>query len=364
VPGRRWYGAAAGRHARAAAEGGIGVKVVAITGPGQVELVERPDPSPRADWAVVRVHVAPMCTEYKAFREGRASDALGHEAAGEVVAVAGPGPVREGDRVVVLPQALCGRCELCRSGEYIYCREAPDARTATGSPTGTATFAQYVVKQQALLVPIPPGLAAEHAALACCGLGPTFGALRRLGVDATDTVVITGMGPVGLGGVVGARARGARVLAVEGNPYRARLALELGAEAVVDPADPDAARRLRELTGGGGPDKGIECSGSPQAQRLLVEAVRPRGAVALIGEGAELTVHVSRDLLRKGLTLHGCWHYNLADAPRLLGLIARLAPTGILDRLITHAFPMSRVREAWELQRTGQCGKVLLYPWA
>jgi L-iditol 2-dehydrogenase len=166
---------------------------------------------------------------------------------------------------------------------------------------------------------------------------------------------------VGLGGVIGGVAAGARVIGVESQPYRARLALALGAEAVVDPSDPEAAARIRDLTGGGA-DRGIDCSGSAQGQRLLIDAMRRRGHLAFIGEGGDLTVHVSRDLLRKGLTLHGHWHYNLADAPALLGLIGRLGPA--LDRCITHTFPMGRFREAWDLQAAGHCGKVLLEPWA
>src|ERR1051326_1036994 len=86
--------------------------------PGRVEV---PDPQPKEDWAVVKVHVAPMCTEYKSFVSGQKVEQLGHEAAGEVVAVAQPGRVRLGDRVVVMPVYPCGKCPLCISGDYIHC---------------------------------------------------------------------------------------------------------------------------------------------------------------------------------------------------------------------------------------------------
>jgi threonine dehydrogenase-like Zn-dependent dehydrogenase len=328
------------------------LKIVAITAPGTASLIEQPDPAPRDDFAVVRVDVAPTCTEYKQFFGGGTAAGLGHEAAGEVVAVARPGRVRPGDRVVVMPQTGCGRCAPCLSGAYIHCQQAP--------AVATPTYAQYVLKQDWLLVPVPPGMALRHAALACCGLGPTFGALRRMGLRPADTLVITGLGPVGLGGVIGGVAAGARVIGVESQPYRARLALDLGAEAVVDPTQPDAAAHIRDRTGGGA-DRGVDCSGSPQGQRLLIDAVRRLGHVAFIGEGGDLTLHVSRDLLRKGLTLHGSWHYNLSEAPALLGWIGRLAP--VLDRFITHVLPMERFREAWAVQARGDCGKVLLEPW-
>lgn len=336
------------------------MKVVAITGPEQVQLVDRPDPVARGEFAVVRVHVTPICTEYKAFRDGHGGDTLGHEAAGEVVEIGRPGPLHVGDRVVVMPQAACGVCPVCCAGDYIHCEQAPNMREATGNTSGSATYAQYLVKQDRLLIPIPDDLSYRHAGLACCGLGPTFGALRRMNVQTPDTVVITGMGPVGLGGVINATARGARVIAVESQPYRAALARALGAEAVVDPTDPTALLQIRALCGGAGPEAGVDCSGSPAAARLLIDAVRRRGQVAFIGEGGDLSMHVGRDLLRKGLTLHGCWHYNLTEAPRLLQHIRRQSAK--LETFITHTFPMAEVERAWRLQWTGDCGKVLLTP--
>jgi len=73
-------------------------------------------------------------------------------------------------------------------------------------------------------------------------------------------------------------------------------------------------------------------------------------------------VHVSNDLIRKGITIHGQWHFNLGEYPRIFEVIRRAAP--LLDRLVTHKFPMSKVEDAWKLQMTGECGKVVLDPWA
>jgi threonine dehydrogenase-like Zn-dependent dehydrogenase len=333
---------------------------VEITGERQVAVVDRPKPKAAEDMVVVRITVAPMCTEYKAYRAGHKVTNLGHEAAGEVVEVAQPGRVRVGDRVVVMPLYACGACPLCLSGDYIHCRRSVDVAAVTGTPWGTATYAEYLVKSDWMLLPIPEDLETRHAAMACCGLGPTFGAMQRLRVDAFDTVLITGMGPVGLGGVINGVYRGARVIAVESHPYRAKLAGELGAAAVLDPGDPGARQKILDLTGGVGVDKAIDCSGAAAAQRLLIDATRRRGQVAFVGEGGEVSLHVSNDMLRKGLTLHGSWHFNLADAPRLMQAIRAVRDR--IDRLVTHTFPLDRVQEAFELQLTGECGKVLLLP--
>jgi len=337
------------------------VKVVRITGKRKAELVDRPEPKPSADFVVVKVHVAPMCTEYKAFDAGTQLDGLGHEAVGEVVEVAQPGKVCVGDRVVVMPQYPCGKCRLCISGDYVYCRDVVDPLALCGCEAGTATYSQYVLKQDWLLVPIPDDISYEHAGMACCGLGPTFGAMNLIEVDAFDTVLVTGMGPVGLGGLINAGYRGARVIAVECHPYRARLARALGAMAVIHPADEDALDKILGLTGGVGVDKGVECAGAAPAQRLLIDAARPKAKVAFVGEAGELTIAVSDEMLRKGLTLVGSWHWNLSDAPRMIDIIR--ASSEKLDVQITHKFPMSRVQEAFELQLSGDCGKVLLYPW-
>ena len=336
------------------------MKNVTITGARSAAVADVPIPRAALDFAVVKVLAAPMCTEYKAYAKGQTSVGLGHEAAGEVVEVAGHSRVSPGDRVVVMPQYPCGRCALCLAGDYIHCEHCVDPLALTGNTAGTATYAQYVIKQDWLLVPVPDDVPIDHAAMAGCGLGPTFGAMQAMTVDRFDTVAITGMGPVGLGGVINGVYRGARVIAVESHPYRARLARELGASEVLDPND-DVLERLLEATGGTGIDAGIDCTGVPAAQRLLVDAVRRRGRVAFVGEGGEVPVHASRDMIRKGITLHGSWHYNLADSPRLMRIVREAGPQ--LEKLITHRFPIDRVSDAWELQLTGECGKVVLKPW-
>ena len=154
---------------------------------------------------LVKVHAVPLCTEYKGWLSGK--EYQGHEAAGEVVEVAQPGKVKVGDRVVVMPGAPCGKCALCISGEYIHCQHWYDHHEFSGLAHEGDTHVQYLIKQDWLLAPIPDGMSYELASLACCGLGPTFGAMENMNVSASDTVLITGAGPVGLGGVVNAKYR-------------------------------------------------------------------------------------------------------------------------------------------------------------
>jgi len=338
------------------------MRVVAITGPQQCQLVDKPDLKATDDFVAVKILAAPMCTEYKLYKSGtgpgKVNDCLGHEAAGEVVEVGRPGKHKVGDKVVAMPLYACGKCELCVTGDYIHCQKGAWPKGGLGA----ATYAQYLLKPDWMLLPVPADIPLHHAAMTCCGLGPTFGAMQRMSVDAFDTVLITGMGPVGLGGVINATFRGARVIAVESQPYRQELARKLGAALVVDPTDPKAAlQTIRDFTVGRGVDKAVDCTGVPAAQRLLIDAARRRGHVAFVGEGADLSIHVSNDMLRKGLTLHGVWHWNLNDTDRIYQAIRGSARK--IDQLITHVMPMRDVQKAWELQLTGNCGKIILQPW-
>jgi L-iditol 2-dehydrogenase len=338
------------------------MKRAAIFGERRGGVVEVPDPQPKAEWVVVKVHAAPMCTEYKTFLEGNTRGLLGHEAAGEVVAVAQQGRVKVGDRVVVMPLTSCGKCELCLAGDYIYCQNSVKFSEFHGTPEGNATMAQYLLKPDWMLVPIPEGMSYEHAGMACCGLGPTFGAAEAMGVARYDTVLITGMGPVGLGGVLNMNYRGARTIAVEMHPWRVQKALELGAAAVVNPQDEHALQQIMDLTGGRGVDAAIDCSGVVAAHRLCIDATRRRGKIAFVGEShADTPLRISPDMIRKGLALIGSWHYNMADTPKMMRMIADMGDT--LDELISHTFPLDQIQQAWETQVSGNCAKVILKPW-
>jgi threonine dehydrogenase-like Zn-dependent dehydrogenase len=337
------------------------MKRAAIVGERKAELVEVPDPQPKDNWVVVKVHAAPMCAEYKAFVAGMKVDQIGHEAAGEVVAVAQPGRVEVGQRVVAPPLLGCGRCHHCVGGDYIYCEDAPDFEHVHGTREGSATFAQYHLKPDWILSPIPERMSYDDASLACCALGPSFGAFQTMGLTAHHAVLITGLGPVGLGATVNALYRGARPIVVESEPYRVEKARAMGVEHVLDPGEPDLPAKIKELTGGRGVDCALDCAGVVAAQRLCLEATRRRGKVAFVGECQDdLPIRVSPDLIRKGHHVIGSWHYNLAEAASVFNVIEE---SPLVGHLVSHVLPMSQIQEAFELSASRQTAKVLLHPW-
>jgi threonine dehydrogenase-like Zn-dependent dehydrogenase len=138
--------------------------------------------------------------------------------------------------------------------------------------------------------------------------------------------------------------------------------LQMGAALVLDPRDPATPARIWELTGGAGVDCALDCSGTVEAQRLCIDATRRRGRVAFVGESLDqLHLTVSNDMIRKGLTLIGNWHYNLAHYAGIMQVI-RQSP--LIDLLISHVMPMRDVAKAFDLQISGQCAKILLKPCA
>lgn len=332
-----------------------------ISGKRKVEFVELPDPVPIADWALVKVHASALCTEYKAYVAGRKLPIMGHEGTGEVVAVAQPGLVNVGDRVVILPQYPCGTCALCLSGDYVYCEESYNFMEFNGSNSGAGTFAHYTLKPSWLLPRIPDDITYEEATLAIDGVGASFGGMEAINVTSRDTLLVTGLGPVGLGAIVNAKYRGARVIGVEPAPWRANLAREMGADGVLDPTDDDILEQVLNLTDGRGVDCAIDCSGRVASERLCIDATRRRGRVAFVGEcGDDLTLRVSSDMIRKGLTVVGSWLYNRADYPKVMQVI-RESPLTV--KLISHQMPMSQIQEAFEILARGESAKIVVDPW-
>jgi L-iditol 2-dehydrogenase len=338
------------------------MEAVEITGRRQVRIVDKPMPRIARDYVLIKVVAAPMCNEYLAYTEGvylerNRPDSLGHEIAGEVVAAPAGASVSVGDRVVALCGYPCGRCSLCKSGHYSYCPHPDDPRQVCSSESGECGFAQYAIKPDWMLEKIPHELSFEHASMACCGLGPTFGAMERLGVTAESTVLITGLGAVGLGGIINAKARGAEVIAAVRSPYRAQLGRALGCQHIIGPSCDEVMR----VTENRGVDYVIECSGQQIYQRLAIDAVARLGGVAFLAEPGVIEIAINDDLIQRGVAILGSLDINRADLGRLLAVISSVQDQ--LELYITHRLPLARAGEAFEAQAIFRSGKILLRPW-
>jgi threonine dehydrogenase-like Zn-dependent dehydrogenase len=299
-----------------------------------------------------------MCTEWQAWRAGKQSHELGHEGVGVVVDAAQSKTLKVGDRVVVMPHAGCGKCPACLSGEHIHCVEQRDLLAETGSTTGIGCYAEYLLKPDYLLWKAPDDISTAQAAMAVCALGPTFTAMHRMQVTPRDTVLVSGCGAVGLGAIVNARTIGARIIALEINPHRVDLAKALGASAVFDPRDPKLLEKVRAATDGYGADAAVETSNNEAAAPTVLELVRARGRLAFVTWSGALPVP---RITGKGVDIFGCWHWNHQEHGEEMAQRIRLAAP-LLEKLSTHRFLLNDVQQAFALQESGLCGKVLLLP--
>jgi 2-desacetyl-2-hydroxyethyl bacteriochlorophyllide A dehydrogenase len=338
---------------------------VILPGERRLELRDVPIPTPGHGQVLVEMRASTICGSdlraiYRPREQGTGPEAYrgvvaGHEPAGRVAEV-GPGVSRfgVGDRVAVYHIAGCGLCHDCRDGWMISCTSPLRAAYGWQRDGG---HAPYLLAEERTLVALPDSLSYLDGALVACGLGTAWAACRRAGVRGTDRVLVTGLGPVGLGAAMLAGRLGADVVGSDPSPERVALARSLGIEAV-DPSDAPPAAGLLERTGGAGFDVAIECSGSADARRLSLEVARRWGRVVFVGEGGDVTFPVSPLVIHPQLTILGSWVCSIGQMEELVELLDRwhLAP----DRMVTHRFEIGDAAEAYRLADAGASGKIAI----
>jgi 2-desacetyl-2-hydroxyethyl bacteriochlorophyllide A dehydrogenase len=343
------------------------MKAVVLHAPGDVGVDDVPEPQiVEDDDAIVAVKATAICGAdlfpYHGLTPGfEAGTILGHEFAGEVVAV-GPA-VRDlalGRRVVNASMISCGTCLSCRASRVTQC----DGRALFGYSGvyprldgGQAELVRVPHADRALR-PLPDEVSDEAAVFFADILPTGFGAVTRAGVAAGDTVAVVGCGPVGLMAVMCAVDAGARVIAIDGIETRRSLAEQLGAE-TCDPAA--AGEAVGQATDGLGADVVIEAAGVPAALDASLELARGRGTISVVGAHFEPDYPLDNGrMFERELTLRFTIGDPTADGAHLLDLVAagRLDPTPV----ITHRMPLADAGEAYRLFDNREATKVVLAP--
>jgi len=203
---------------------------------------------------------------------------MGHEFSGDVVAVGeGAAGFQVGDRVIATAFERCGTCYWCQHGQSQICRYV-----ASLGLHRDGALAEYVNVPAYTLHRLPPALSYELAALVE-PLAVAVHAVRQGGVQPGSTVAVFGAGPIGLSVLQAARAAGAaRVLVFEIAQRRQRLALALGAEAILDPREPEIVRQFFALTSHMGVDVSFDCAGAPASAPMAIEVVRRGGRAVIV----------------------------------------------------------------------------------
>jgi len=337
----------------------------------KIEIRNFPDPVPGAGEVVIQMKASGMCgSDLKFYRSppGAAQAALGlgnqaepfiagHEPCG-VVAARGPGvPEREapiGQRVMDHHYSGCGVCRHCRVGWSQLCR----AGIVVYGVTGNGGHAEYLKVPARTLVPLPDELSFVEGAAVACGTGTAYGALRRMHIAGGSTLAVFGQGPVGLSATLLGAKMGARVIAVETNAQRRALAKQFGADEAIDA--PDAEKALKEITRGEGVDLALDCTGIAAARLAAVRSAKTWGTVCFVGEGGDVTLDVSRDLLRKQLTLIGSWTFSAMGQAECARFVADNAID--LEKIFSHRWKLEQAGEAYSVFDTQSTGKgVILF---
>jgi L-iditol 2-dehydrogenase len=328
-----------------------------LLAPHKLTIQLRPTPAPGTGEVLIKVTAVGVCgSDVHYYEHGRIGDfvvrqplILGHEVAGEIVAVgAGVPSGRIGERVAVEPGKACGHCQQCTNGRYNLC---PDMQFFATPPVDGA-LCEYVCMPSILAFAVPDDLSDDSAAL-LEPLSVGIWSAAKAGLTAGGSVLIAGAGPIGLVTVQVARALGVtRIAVTDISPERLGVAADVGATETIDARD--AAAPPGALV-----DAFIDCSGAPSAIEAGVAAVRPGGAVVLVGMGGDRLTLPFGAVQAKELTVTGTFRYANTWPTAIELVNAGLVD---LDRLVSRHHPLEQTEEALLASRNPGHIKAIIIP--
>jgi L-iditol 2-dehydrogenase len=337
-----------------------------LDGFNDLNLKEVPIPEPTGfGQVVVRIKACGFCqTDYKAITGARRNVTFptitGHEPAG-VVAAVGPGVTvfKEGDEVICQPSGYCGYCRHCRVGNTHYCENAFTTGGDGPDDVWDGAFAEYMLTTESCLFRKPAGISFDAAALTEPLSGAWKGVIQYSEMEVGETVVVIGVGSIGLLCLMVARAAGAgKLIAIDPSEFARTNALSLGATHAIGPED--AVKRVYEIAPEG-PDLVVEAAGPIQAVELMVKLRRRGTRWNVFG----ITTHESFEL-DGGLThfLEGRMDASFGTTPLAMSRAIRLMETGLVDaeKIISHRFPLSKIHDAVEMMGRPERNKVIVQP--
>ncbi len=305
------------------------MRAVALTGPGQVRLIDHPEPKqPAAGDLLLRVDLIGLCgTDLNSYRGKNPlvtyPRVIGHEIAATVVQ--GSATVPAGTRVAVSPYTNCGECAACQRGHVNACQfNQTFGVQRDGALTELLTVPEAKVYPSALspkeLCLVEPLTVGMHA-------------VARARITPQDVVAVYGCGGVGLGAIAGSAFRGATTIVIDLDDEKLETARAAGATHLVHSRRDSVHDRLQEITNGRGPDVVIEAIGLPETFRGAVEEVAFTGRVVYIGYAKEPVSYETRLFVQKELDIMGSRNALPQDFDEVIRLLqAGLFP---VDRAVS-----------------------------
>jgi L-iditol 2-dehydrogenase len=304
---------------------------------------------------LIRVHTCGVCgTDLKKIATGShsAPRIFGHETSGIVAAIgAGVKNFEAGDRVVVFHHIPCGQCYYCRNKTFAQCATYKKVGCTAGFEASGGGFAEYVRVMNWIVeqgtVKIRDGVSYEQA----CFVEPVntcMKGIHALRLQAAETVLVIGQGPIGIILSVLARRTGARVITSDLYPERLRIVKSLGFEDTIDASQHDAVGFVRQQTEGRGADAVILAVGSNALIRSAMEAARPGGRVLLFAQTQRGEVAIDpAAICVDEKTLVGSYSASLDLQEESVRFVMNREMD--LERLISHRFALEDAPKALEL---------------
>ncbi len=346
-------------------------------GPENYQLEQVAVPTPGPGEALVKVEAVGICaSDLKCYhgapkfwgdknRPAWAETEVipGHEFVGTVVqlddAAAEKWGIARGDRVVAEQIVPCGACRYCLDGNYHMCGPHDMFGFKRVNPGAMAEYMVYAANARVhkVAADLPPAHAAFAEPLSCA-----LHAVERADIGFEDVVVVAGCGPIGLGMIAGAKSKNPKlVIALDMAPDKLALALECGADLVINIAEEDAVAKVKDLTGGYGADVYIEGTGHPSAVGQGLNLLRKLGTyVEYSVFGSDVTVDWSIISDDKELDVRGA-HLG----PNCWPAAIRMIESGRLpmDKICTHQLPLADFQQGLDLVSSGKESiKVSLIP--
>jgi len=327
-----------------------------------MEVVKKPIPEIAEDEVLIELKASGLCTaDLKLWHavsvlgdSGSVSPFTpGHESCGVVSKIGDRvANVKVGDRIVVYMMYGCEKCEYCNMGYTMLCRDFNCM--GFGRDGG---HADYVAIPAINCLPIPDEMSYIRAAVTIDVGGTLYSSCKALQLNGRDTLAIFGAGPMGCGGVMLAKAFGARVIAVDLSDDRLEFARKCGADFTVNPAKTDLMEELARITNGKMCDAAIDCTGNEKAERSAFECIRPFGRVNIVGENTSCTIDPSNHFLRKMCTATASWIYPKTGWVEIINFI--MEKDIPLEMLATHTFDITAAQKAYEMYEAQQTQKAL-----
>ncbi|MGN0975878.1 MAG: zinc-binding alcohol dehydrogenase family protein, partial [Gemmiger sp.] len=337
------------------------MRAIVVKGPNEIVMEERPVPQITApDQVLVRIHAAGICGSDVHVMHGTNPYAqypvvIGHEAAGEVVAVgADVQDLAPGDGVVFEPITYCGHCYACRHGHHNVCR---DLKVLGCIVDGT--FRDYAVMPRSQLYRFDTSRMSYRQAALCEPYTIGLQANWRGDVQPGDTVLVHGAGPIGLIVADIAKTRGATVIVSEPNSNRLAMATRFGADYTVNPREQDLDALIEKITGGEGVNVVFEAAGVPALLSHSIELLSPAGRLVAMTFGKEPVPINFKTINARELTILGTRH-QYQQFPEVVELLPDHLDR--VNQLITHVFSPIEFREAFQTlaDPASGAGKVIL----